>query len=201
MDRKVILISGKQGSGKSTLAANLVAHFREKKLNPLVIKFADSLYEMHNAVLRVLANQGVPVQPDKTLLQVLGEWARTRVHEDLFVQLMNMNIQFSGTADVIIIDDLRFVNEFEGVEGFKVRLEASEDVRKVRCSQWRDNSSHKSEIDLDNSLDKFNLVVHTDTLDSDSTLQTVLDALPPEYKNVSGPKARKAEDPVQTSTP
>jgi hypothetical protein len=67
---------------------------------------------------------------------------------------------------VFIVADCRFQNEFDAFpEALRVRLTASEDVRRTRTNSWRENTSHPSEIDLDGyeAEGKFDLVFDTST--------------------------------------
>ena len=66
---------------------------------------------------------------------------------------------------VVLIDDMRFPNEFDAFMGsgvLRIRLECDEEVRKERCSMWRENTQHPSEISLDDKLESFDLIVRTE---------------------------------------
>lgn len=154
------MISGKQGSGKSTLSE--MVHQCSARIGykmPVVLKFADSLYEMHDRVLELLDKYEISHPPkDKRLLQLLGtEWGRSVYGDDIWVRIMKQRIaKLTGPheprrlCDPVIIDDCRFENEFDAFpEALRVRLECPESVRKPRTEGWRDVTSHPSEIDLD----------------------------------------------------
>jgi tRNA A37 threonylcarbamoyladenosine biosynthesis protein TsaE len=177
--KDIILISGKQGSGKTTLMNHVSAELRQMGLLPCPVIFAQTIYDIHDFALEVLRQRGVDrpgLVKDGKLLQMLGtEWGRN-IDENIWVKTLLGEIEMKRTnrtttyspKPVFIISDCRFRNEFDGVPGaLTVRLEASTEVRKERCSAWRDNDTHPSEIDLDGYAreGKFHLYLDTE-LDS-----------------------------------
>jgi hypothetical protein len=85
---------------------------------------------------------------------------------------------------LFIVSDCRFRNEFDGFpDAFKVRLECDRDIRKSRCSQWRENDTHISETDLDGYAEegKFDCVIDT----GDLTVQECLTAFKNEMRRWS----------------
>ncbi len=169
-----LLISGKQGSGKTTTAKLVSDLLEDTGFGVVNAKFADTLYKMHDACLRILKARGITV-PEKsgTLLQLLGTEYGRKVHgEDVWVNCA-LGAYEELVADapkdgsfyndiVYVIDDARFKNELAAFNfGFAARLECAKDVRKARCPAWRDNDTHQSETDLDDSLDKFDVVINT----------------------------------------
>lgn len=186
----IILICGKQGSGKSSLASGL-----DKALNnSFVMKFADPLYQMHDAIYKVLEDYGI-LRPmgqgpyiDGPLLQVLGtEWGRKNKGKDFWVEIMQKRVinffnetqRLTGSRAHIIIDDCRFVNELNAFDSLfptlKVKLVASEETRKKRAAKWRDNTEHPSETGLDYVADEaFDLIINTETGTKEKTLELVL---------------------------
>lgn len=167
----VVLISGKMGSGKSTLSAvirNRIAQNGGPYWEACELIFAGAIYEMHDYCRQILKESNVAVSPKKDgkLLQLLGtEWGRETIGENVWVDVMKGQIKNKiqdCKADrlTIVIPDCRFKNEF-GVwpDALKVRLECPEYLRKERCSSWRENSSHPSEIDLDDWINFFDLLI------------------------------------------
>lgn len=165
---KVLMLSGKQGSGKTTLANRL----KELDTDHVYyhLKFAQPLYEMHDAVLEVfhryMPSRGL--MKDGPLLQVLGtEWGRETIDENIWANILRARIdKLAGKEGLIIVDDCRFENEFNVLpDALRIRLVAHHDVRKSRCSMWRQNEYHPSEIALDNysNSNKFDLYLKTDT--------------------------------------
>lgn len=183
----IVLISGKQGSGKSTTAmsvANLAMHStRYGKV--LKLRFAGPLYELHDLVLdRMQQYTGkAPVPKDGVLLQLLGtEWGRAVFGPDVWVTALKKQIEiktkpFLQENILIVVDDCRFENEFHAFpNALRVRLRASQNVRKKRTDAWRDNTMHPSETGLDkfSAEERFDLYLQTDldnsTPDSCATL-------------------------------
>lgn len=174
----IIMISGKQGSGKTSTADALAKSLSSEGFIVYRTRFAKVLYEIHDAVKGVLAQYGVqrPTK-DSRLLQLIGtEYGRETIESDIWVKLMladiEKRIKEGGPVDHVIVDDMRFKNEFHipyeyakanGHEIVRVRLEADRDVRKARCDGWRDTEFHLSETELDDFVNNFELVVHTDS--------------------------------------
>jgi len=171
----IVLLSGKQGSGKSTIQKVLKQRWeQETKGRAFDINFADVIYEMHNAVLDIL-HKYIPPRPiakDGKLLQLLGtEWGRDSISRNLWVDIMKSKIKSligpdpSPVPKIVIIGDCRFENEFEAFPGaLRVRLTASEEARRKRCSAWRTDTLHPSELGLDflEKLNAFDIVIDTE---------------------------------------
>lgn len=136
---------------------------------------------MHDAALAVLSRYGWDITLDKKLLQLMGtEWGRQCVDTNIWVKCLLADAERYKAAGMnyLIIDDCRFKNEFEvlkGPDAVLIRLECNEEARKVRCSQWRDTTTHQSEIDLDDWVDRFDLVINTETTTPEDTLKRALE--------------------------
>lgn len=178
--KQIVLLSGKQGSGKTTLCNNLFRSYTKNGTFVRVINFADTIYEIHNFALGVLKRYGIErdIVKDGPLLQLLGtEWARKTISENIWVEITQNRIdqmyqQFKTlyTKQVFVVGDCRFKNELECIpEALRVRLECPKPVRKERCSAWRENDTHPSEIDLDDWVEtgKFDMYFNTQTQTSE----------------------------------
>lgn len=179
MKINVILLSGKQGSGKSTIQHGLIDLWTGPNTQALAVNFADILYEMHGSVLSIL-HKYIPPRPikkDGYLLQLLGtEWGRNTIDSNIWVTCLKSKMKLLSLSKYpsdtwyFIIGDCRFENEFNAFPDnnfpnvLKVRLVAAEDIRKSRCSMWRENTTHISETALDNyyNANKFDLCLATD---------------------------------------
>jgi energy-coupling factor transporter ATP-binding protein EcfA2 len=171
---KIILISGPQGSGKTTLMDSLKEEFEKEGVCPINVIFADTIYKIHDFAINLLKERGISrnLVKDGKLLQLLGtEWGRQTVDENIWVKCLLGEIasikKLTGDIHpiVFLVSDCRFRNEFDGLpNAFSIRLEASREIRKERCSQWRDNDTHPSEIDLDGYAreGKFNMYLDTE---------------------------------------
>jgi nicotinamide riboside kinase len=158
MMRKVILISGGQGAGKTTLANHLMTQFAlYPKTKVEHFAFADPIYKMHDYCLNVMKELGFDreTKKDGRLLQLLGtEWGRAEIDSNVWVKIAATRIErmlYNSWAErnIFIISDCRFKNELEFFkDALKIRLVASEEVRKQRCNSWRATTNHASEIDL-----------------------------------------------------
>lgn len=193
---KLILLSGKQGSGKTTLQEALRLAWNSRSESSAVpVNFADIIYEMHNEVRVVAKNYGIPiVQPkDGVLLQLLGtEWGRKTLGPDVWVNALRNQLERLEYAlgkhcpnFVAIVGDCRFENEFDAFpDALRVRLRASKDVRKLRCSMWRPNDEHPSEVGLDayDNEGRFDLVLDTSYGGIETCVNQILEVLQTDFK-------------------
>lgn len=199
MITSVVVLSGKQGSGKSSIQKELIDRLGSKiGIYAYSVNFADILYEMHDAVLSILHKYLEPrkIKKDGPLLQVLGtEWGRNTIADNIWVHLLKVKMlaiqkkylinKDFATNVIFVIGDCRFENEFNAFPDqdfsniIKVRLESSEEVRKARCSMWRDNSNHLSEINLDDYArsGKFDLYLKTDELSVDHCVKILTERI------------------------
>lgn len=190
-----ILISAKQGGGKTTTANAIVDHFNKHTISSAHnLIFANTIYQMHNTILDILESKGIKVERKKygALLQFLGtQFGRETdfgpevgIDPNIWVKCLlgeinNLIVTNPATSIISVVSDCRFKNEFDLVHGFKVRLEASRDVRKARCDGWRDNETHQSETDLDEYAKdkKFHLYLNTETTPIEECVNQVITGL------------------------
>lgn len=156
MKKRIFIFSGAQGSGKSTYAKYLQAFLGMH--NAKILKFAAPLYALHDRCLPLLKEYGVrPASMDKDgeLLQVLGtSYGRAKLGENVWVDIVARQAftwLSQNKSHYVIIDDARFENEVDTFreDAYLIRLTAPEDVRRARCSYWREDKNHPSEIGLD----------------------------------------------------
>lgn len=186
---KILILSGKQGSGKTTLQNLVMQYLRSYDWKIHLVNFADELYWIHNMARERLTELGFPPpkeveKKDGPLLQFLGtDWARKTYGDNIWADVLKNKVGMVevGTENtLVIVGDCRFENEFDAFpNALRVRLEASEEVRKSRCSMWRDNTNHPSEIGLDNyaAQGKFDLYIDTEKYESHHGLALVIDQL------------------------
>jgi GTPase SAR1 family protein len=188
--KRVVMISGLQGSGKTTTANRLTQSLWAEGHKAVRFKFADMLYQMHDAVRAILKRSGLDDLKgvDGQLLQVLGtEWGRNTRGHDLWVRATRAAVfdyWFLNPDGVVVIDDCRFENEYkaflgeEGVSVVQVRLIAPRDTRKLRAEKWRGDERHPSETGLEGLGDEwFDVVSDTSTESVESITRRILDEL------------------------
>lgn len=146
-----------------------------------VLKFADILYRWHDFIRDDLERFGYnPPKKMGQLLQWLGtEFGRQQVSENIWCEMLAKRAKkyFDGVETLgfekafVIVDDMRFKNELDisvsefrksDIETVTIRLECAKEVRKRRCDGWRENDTHPSEVDLDDWVGRFDLVVNTE---------------------------------------
>lgn len=155
--KRLLLISGSMGAGKTTVARHVRKYAQEDGYMPASLKFADPLYEIHDAAMEILQRYGHNVKGvDRTFLQILGtNWGRRCLGENFWVDLVTPRIRalLSHPKSIVVIDDVRFPNELAIASQFPsltVRLEASEEARRNRAEKWG-STVHESELSLDAS--------------------------------------------------
>jgi len=163
---KIIALFGPQGSGKSTVSKLL-----SDEGNYVQISFADPIYAAMSAILGTDArslgkNDQIPSMGGKTLrqcLQTLGaNWGRDMISEDIWC---NLAISFTKSAISrgfnVVIDDLRFVNEYEALMSSGLSVEFVKIQRDSVLDQQVDK--HSSERDWKSFL--FNTEIHNTGVD------------------------------------
>ncbi len=155
--KSIIVISGKQGSGKTTQSRLLSYIAIGQDRVPRVFKFAEPLYELHQACLPILKRHGIrpeEMKKDGELLQILGtEYGRNKISQSVWIDVCRRHVKAwleLSPHHFAMIDDCRFENEFDAFpDALHVNLQAPTALRKERCSYWREDQTHPSEIGLD----------------------------------------------------
>ena len=104
------------------------------------------------------------------LLQYLGDFSRNIKGPNVLVDIAKRyeesfhKLPISlNQSSYLLISDLRLKTELEAFpEAYLVRLECDRNIRKSRCESWRENEEHITEVDLDDCLDLFDLVINTE---------------------------------------
>lgn len=156
----VVLISGKQGSGKTTLAEAIRRMMFNDRAVVEHITFAEPLYRIHDFAMGILKDAGIErnIVKDGPLLQLIGtEWGRNTIDPNIWAKVLKGKVERRGgqilkNAErvIFLVSDCRFRNEFDIFpDALRVRLDCPNEIRRIRCSMWRENDQHPSETDLD----------------------------------------------------
>lgn len=148
-------------SGKSEVAKVLVEEF-----GFTVVKFAGPLKDMTKAFLKNLGFDtetaermiegdlkekplpGLEVTTPRAIMQTIGtEWGRGCIDKDVWVRVaIQLAIRLNSCGRPVVIDDLRFPNEFSAVRCF------GSAARVIRPGHSGPTSDHPSEGLLDNQV-------------------------------------------------
>ena len=142
---KLFLLSGKARSGKDTVASIIKEYYD----NSIVISFG---HYIKDYAKRVSNWDGSEENKPRELLQQLGiELIKNKINDRLFINRVLEDIEvFSYFYDVIIVSDVRLIDEIESLK------ENYNDLISIRVNRNIDNNlsdsekKHKTEIDLDN---------------------------------------------------
>lgn len=184
MKTKIILICGPQGAGKTTLAKEIAKLSRVRAVG---LKFADPLYLLHERIWKTMEDYGLnkanylKSSIDGRLLQLLGsQWGRA-MDPEIWVKIMQERVSFYPSDTIIVIDDCRFENElraFPEESTVRVKLVASEAVRKLRAEKWREDTTHISEIGLDHVNDAaYDFIFETENTSAEQIAELILDEI------------------------
>lgn len=116
---KIIGISGRMGTGKTAISEGLIKMFADKKV--VRLSMASPIKELHNLIYDKVPYKLVG-EKDRDLLLALGKWGRSK-SPDFWLNAFHETV-VTMDADLIICDDIRFVNEAEYVKehGILLRL-------------------------------------------------------------------------------
>ena len=173
-----IAITGKMCSGKTTIANYLI----EKNKNFVKISFADKVKEIAKDLFDMK-------DKNRHLLQSIGTKMR-EIKEDVWACY---TVKKACKQDFVIIDDLRYKNEFNQVKdaGFiLIKLKISKKLQVDRLknlykNNWQnhiDNLSHQSELELDDiDENKYDLIIN---VDDENSVLTKIDNFYNKLKNI-----------------
>lgn len=132
----IIAFTGQPGAGKTTAAQIIQAELGKRAV---IISFADPVYqilqtiytgyEVYFELVKIDKMELKSALPDKygntprDLLRAIGDFGRTKIHPDLWVDLAMKEIDKYRDRAVVVIDDLRFPNELYALmdRGAKIR--------------------------------------------------------------------------------
>lgn len=144
MNKLFLGISGKMGSGKTTLTNGLIESLPHLKV--VRVSLAKPIKDLQDIIYKELGLTMVG-EKDRELLIALGMWGRSK-SSSLWLDQATKKMK-EIDADVIVCDDVRFVNEAEwfSENGLLLRLEGEQRGANVDESKKNDTS--------ETSLDSF----------------------------------------------
>lgn len=168
---KTILISGKSGSGKDTLANFLKTEYQNTGKKVIIIHFADMVKEF--AKLYYNWNEEKDVA-GRHLLQYVGTTVVRKAFPNYWAELVAKFLaaeNLTGSFDIALIPDLRFLNEYKIVKKYNkdcytIRInKIDEDGEYILSPILTDlQNNHPSECELDDF--SFDIMVNNNgTLD------------------------------------
>ena len=187
---KIIGLSGNMGSGKNYIAEKILYPYFKNSCNILIIGFGDLMKnELYARDLNISYDQLYDHKTFETrqkLQQYGTENGRDKYHQDIWIRGLDIQIETfkrrSGENSMVIICDVRFINEYEYIKqkgGKIIRIEAPNRT-KLRYTKEASSDetqinkimNHRSETELDNIVfdiylkndfsDKFNQEILTD---------------------------------------
>lgn len=168
MNKKIwVAFSGKAGCGKSTITKNLVRDYGFVRMS-----FAEKLKEICNELFPQIMKK--PKEEHRRLLQLFGCFCRL-LQGDCWIHIVVNEI---GDLDRVVIDDLRFVNEYQILRTLCFKIIRIERDKKLRAT-WGYNvyDSHDSEIQLDVIQDWDLVVQNNGKYPFEQTTQEIVDYL------------------------
>lgn len=169
-------IIGKQRAGKDTLAEYL-----QKKHGGQILKFADPLYEIQQAIYEIVE---LPIHnsKDRLLLQWIGtEWGRKTINPNIWVNIMDRRLTKILSKEEILsqhslfmdyqplnlyITDARFPNEIELLRKHDFKIIKVETCEQLRINRGATNLYHESETALDGYNDYDAIIDNTNDLET-----------------------------------
>lgn len=157
---KIFLISGKARSGKGEVSKIIRDYYKDKKT--IIISFG---HYIKDYAKRISDWDGNEDTKPRELLQQLGiEIIKNKIDDKLFIRRIVEDISvFSYFYDIIIVNDVRLVDEIETLK------EKYKDITSIRINRnnfdnkLTDNQKkHITEIDLDN-YEKFDYYVENES--------------------------------------
>ena len=186
----IIAFSGKIGSGKTYITEQLVfPYLRNKNKNVVILSFADYLKILCNVKDRILYER-LFVEKDIESRRVLQERG-TREREEnknVFIESLDcmMKMMKQRGADVILVPDVRYNNEFNFLRqrgAVLIQINAPKRsetnlLKECEGNKSRANmvSSHVSEKELENRLD-FDFYINNDFIYSENLTDNVYSIL------------------------
>ena len=147
-DIKLFILSGKARSGKDSVAKIIKDYYKDK--DTIVISFG---HYIKDYVKRISNWDGDETTKPRALLQNIGiELIKNKIDNKLFINRILEDIEvFSYFYDIIIIDDVRLIDEIESLkEIFKNSISIRINRDNFDNGLTEVEKKHITETDLDN---------------------------------------------------
>ncbi len=178
---KIIAFSGKIGVGKDYLINNIVfKYFRKLNKNVVILAFADYL-KINVSIKHKISYDRLFKDKDEESRKCLQtEGTNQRINnENIYIDAMNITIDMfkDRGADVILITDMRLLNEFKYLKNkailFRVNAPRRNMDKLLKESKGNKNiasifAAHISEMALDNHQKEFNYILNNDYNNKDN---------------------------------
>ena len=190
---QIIALAGKMGSGKDYLIEKYIIPYIEKRCNKrcLQLSFADQL-KINVMTMNNVSYNDVYIEKTnitRSLLQKQGtEHGRNKYGKDIWIKYLDnwIKIFANRCIDVIIINDLRFLNEYEWLrerDGIIIKIDSPKrnyerlfKESKGDLDLLENVRHHISECELDNLINKdFDFIIKNDDLDLVKLNDTLFD--------------------------
>ena len=158
MKKLYLGVSGKMGSGKTTLTDGIIGALSSLKIER--VSLAKPIKDMQNLIYDYLGTE-IEGEKDRDLLIALGMWGRGK-HPDFWLNTYLEKIK-NIDADIIICDDVRFLNEATWFKenGLLMRIEGVQRGPNVDVSRATDET--------ETALDNFDFEYYINNSDSMET--------------------------------
>jgi len=182
-DVQIIALAGKMGSGKDFLIEKYIIPYIEKSCNKrcLQLSFADQL-KINVMTMNNVCYNDVYIEKTnitRSLLQKEGtENGRDKYGKDIWIKYLDnwITIFANRCIDVIVINDLRFLNEYNWLRKRNATIIKIDSPKRNYQRLFKESKgdlnllenvrNHISECELDNLIDKdFDFIIKNDDLD------------------------------------
>ena len=159
-----IALSGAAHSGKSEVAAFFEELFEERGLDKHhILKFADPIYQSLECHGQFNKNRLAMQKLSDVMKECYGENIYVNHFRDIYYKTKKQSACYGG-PDLIICDDLRYIQEFDLVKslGFvTIAITADEETRRRRAKELgvEFSDSHSSETEVESLVTRCDFII------------------------------------------